>query len=71
MSETIVWHEPYAGKDLGSLDFVCTPEMVSDYCEGLGIDLARYSSPADWDRPVAPAMVVGEVDFGFEGLRFD
>lgn len=71
MSETIARNEPYAGKDLGALDFICTPQMVSDYCEGLGIDLARYSSPADWDRPVAPAMVVGEMDFGFEGLRFD
>ena len=71
MSETIARHEPYAGKDLGSLDFICTPQMVSDYCEGLLLDGARYHKPDHWDKPVAPAMVVGEMDFGFEGLRFD
>ncbi|MBN4083109.1 MaoC family dehydratase [bacterium AH-315-B06] len=71
MSETISSHEPYAGKDLGALDFICTPTMVDHYCEGLAIDRARYRKPIHWEKPVAPAMVVGEMDFGFDGARFD
>ena len=71
MSETISSHEPYAGKDLGALDFTCTPTMVDHDCEGLAIDHARYRKPIHWEKPVAPAMVVGEMDFGFDGARFD
>ncbi|MFT6583240.1 MAG: MaoC/PaaZ C-terminal domain-containing protein [Alphaproteobacteria bacterium] len=71
MSETIANHEPYAGKVLKDLAFVCTPKMVEDYCEGLAVDRDRYFNTNFWDKPVAPAMIVGELDFGFEGARFD
>jgi hypothetical protein len=71
MSESIANHEPYAGKVLNDLAFVCTPKMVEDYCDGLTVDPARYFNPTFWDKPVAPAMIVGELDFGFEGARFD
>lgn len=71
MSETTTNNDPYAGKDLRALDFTCTPQMVDDYCEGLDIDHAQYHTPALWEKPVAPAMVVGEMDFGFDGLRFE
>jgi hypothetical protein len=71
MTDTIANNDPYAGKDLGALDFTCTKQMVEDYCEGLDIDRGRYQRPALWDKPVAPAMVVGEMDFGFQGLRFE
>lgn len=71
MSQAVATHEPYAGKDLGELPFVCTPTMVEHYCEGLAIDRARYFSPSFWDEPAAPAMIVGEVDTGFDGARFD
>lgn len=71
MSQTKASHEPYAGKDLGSLPFLCTTSMVDNYCEGIAVDRARYAKPSYWDKPVAPAMVVGEMDFGFDGARFD
>ena len=71
MSYTAAAHEPYVGKDLGSLDFTCTTEMVDNYCEGLAVDRALYSAPTHWAKPVAPAMIVGEMDFGFDGARFD
>ena len=71
MSVSLAKHEPYAGKDLGEIAFICTPTMVEDYCEGLAVDRARYQSPTYWERPAAPAMIVGEVDGGFEGARFD
>ena len=71
MSETTANHEPYAGKDLGELPFMCTPQMVEDYCEGLVVDRDRYFTSKVWDEPVAPAMIVGELDFGFDGARFD
>lgn len=71
MSETLAKHEPYAGKDLGELAFICTPTMVEHYCEGLAVDRARYLSPTYWEKPAAPAMIVCEVDRGFEGARFD
>lgn len=71
MSETLATHEPYAGKDLGELPFICTPEMVDHYCEEIHVDRARYREPTHWDKAVAPAMIVGEMDFGFKGARFD
>ena len=71
MSESQNSHEPYAGKDLGEIPFVCTPEMVAHYCEGLAVDPARYDSPSHWAAAAAPAMIVGEVDGGFTGARFD
>ena len=71
MSDTPSEHEPYAGKDLGEIPFICTPTMVEHYCEGLAVDQARYLSPMFWERPAAPAMIVGEVDGGFDGARFD
>ena len=67
MSYTPATHEPYAGKDLGSLHFVCTSEMVDHYCEGLAVDRGLYSVPTHWVEPVAPSMIVGEVDGGFDG----
>jgi hypothetical protein len=45
--------------------------MVEHYCEGLAVDHARYLSPLYWQEPAAPAMIVGEVDGGFDGARFD
>lgn len=71
MSEATASHEPYAGKELGELPFLCTPTMVDNYCEGIVVDRARYAGPTDWEKPVAPAMIVGEMDFGFDGARFD
>ncbi|MBT7760164.1 MAG: hypothetical protein HN732_22735, partial [Rhodospirillaceae bacterium] len=71
MSGTSAKHEPYAGKDLGEIGFICTPTMVEHYCDGLAVDRARYRNPTYWDKPVAPAMIVGEVDGGFDGARFD
>ncbi len=71
MSQAIASHEPYAGKDLGALDFVCTPTMIDNYCDGIAVDRDRYREPKLWDAPVAPAMIVGEMDFGFDGARFD
>ncbi len=71
MSQKIAKHKPYAGKDLGELPFICTPTMVDHYCEGIAVDRARYRDTTDWDKPVAPAMIVGEMDFGFDGARFD
>ena len=71
MSYTPATHEPYAGKDLGSLHFVCTSEMVDHYCEGLAVDRGLYSAPTHWVETVAPSMIVGEVDGGFDGARFD
>jgi hypothetical protein len=71
MNETLAKHEPYAGKDLGEIAFICTPTMVEHYCEGLAVDRERYLSPTYWEKPAAPAMIVGEVDGGFDGARFD
>lgn len=71
MSETLAKHEPYAGKDLGENAFICTPTMLEHYCEGLAVDRARYLSPTYWEKPAAPAMIVSEVDRGFDGARFD
>ena len=45
--------------------------MVEHYCEGLAVDRARYLKPTHWEEPAAPAMIVGEVDGGFQGARFD
>ena len=69
MSE-VAGAEPYAGKDLGENSFICTSEMVDHYCEGLDIARSRYSSATLFDREVAPAMIVGDVDGGFAGARF-
>ncbi len=71
MSDTLATHEPYAGKDLGDLPFICTPVMVDHYCEGIAVDRALYRDQNLWGEPVAPAMIVGEMDFGFDGARFD
>ena len=64
MSDTSASHEPYAGKDLGEIAFVCTPTMLEHYCEGLAVDPARYAGPSYFDKAAAPAMIVGEVDGG-------
>jgi acyl dehydratase len=45
--------------------------MLEHYCEGLAVDRARYLSPTFWGKPAAPAMIVSEVDRGFDGARFD
>jgi hypothetical protein len=71
MSETLVNHEPYTGKDLGEDAFICTSAMVDDYCEGLAVDRTRYLKPAYWDKPATPAMMVSQVDVGYDGARFD
>ena len=71
MAQTATSHEPYAGKDLGENLFVCTPKMIDDYCEGLAVDPARYATARFWERPAAPVMIVGDVDGGFRGARFD
>jgi acyl dehydratase len=64
-------HEAYAGKDLGENQFACSDEMLAHYFEGLDIDSSRYSNGLLFSDSVAPAMVVGEVDGGFAGARFD
>lgn len=71
MSYQAAVHEPYAGKDLGELDFICTSDMVDNYCEGIAVDRDLYRGSDAWGAPVAPAMIVGETDFGFDGARFD
>ena len=67
MSENI---EPDAGKDLGENTFTCTTKMVDDYCVGLAVDPSRYEDTSAWGEPAAPAMIVGDVDGGFNGARF-
>lgn len=62
--------EPYAGKDLGENTFVCTPEMIDHYCEGLAISPDRYLANGLYDGLAAPAMIVGDVDGGFRGAGF-
>ena len=69
MSE-VAGGEPFAGKDLGENTFVCTPEMVDHYCEGLAIEPSRYAGASLYAERVAPAMIVGDVDGGFAGARF-
>ena len=62
--------EPYPGKDLGENTFICTPKMVDDYCVGLAVDPGRYEGIRTSIESVAPAMIVGDVDGGFNGARF-
>lgn len=60
--------EPYAGKDLGSRNFLYSDSLRDHYFEGLGIDPSWYEAKAD--GLAAPAMIVGDVDDGFRGSRF-
>ncbi|MFT6582901.1 MAG: acyl dehydratase [Alphaproteobacteria bacterium] len=71
MSETIEHSEPYVGKDLGEDPFICTPKMLGDFYQGLKVDPARYKTPTFWDKPVSPAMMVSQVDVGYDGARFE
>lgn len=64
MSEAVVVDEPYAGKDLGEDKFICTRKMVADYCEGIAVDPGRYGTAS------SPAMMVSQVDVGYDGARF-
>ncbi len=50
MSETLAEHEPYKGKDLGEIAFICTPTMV----EGL----QRIEAKVD-EGDVAPTVFLG------------
>jgi acyl dehydratase len=57
--------EAYAGKDLGSREFVCTERILGDYLEGLRIDSSRYA-----DGARTPWMILSDVDGGFPGTGF-
>ncbi len=62
--------EAYVGKELGSREFVCTDRMLNDYLEGLDIDPSAGVKPSDYDAPVAPWMILADVDGGFAGTGF-
>ena len=62
--------EAYAGKDLGSREFVATDEMLANYYEGLEIDPAWYAANSPYGTPVAPSMTLTSVDGGFAGAGF-
>ena len=71
MSETVADHEPYAGKDLGENVFLCTLAMLDHYCDGLTVDRESYRGSTHWEKPASPAMMVSQVDVGYDGARFD
>jgi acyl dehydratase len=62
--------EAYVGKDLGSMDFTVSDEVLEHYFEGLEIDPSWYSSQPPYGKPLAPSMILTNVDTGFSGAGF-
>ncbi len=63
--------EAYIGKDLGSNEFTATDDILRDYFEGLQVDSAPYNEQSPYGRPVAPSMILTNVDGGFSGAGFN
>lgn len=62
--------EAYAGKDLGSRQFVANDETIKNYFEGLNVDPSWYQENKIDGVAVAPSMVLTSVDGGFPGAGF-
>lgn len=62
--------EAYAGKDLGSLEFEVTEELLGHYFEGLNVDRVPYEEQSPYGKPLAPSMILTNVDTGFSGSGF-
>ena len=63
--------EAYVGKDLGAREYVATDEMMENYFAGLEIDASWYVEQSPFEGPVAPSMVLTDVETGFEGAGFE
>ena len=61
--------EAYAGKDLGAMDFEVTEELLGHYFEGLDVDRVPYEEQSPYGKPLAPSMILTNVDTGFSGSR--
>ena len=59
--------QAYAGKQLGSREFVATGAALNDFCGGLAIDPSWYVEHSPYATPIAPSMIVNAVDGGFPG----
>jgi len=62
--------EAYAGKDLGTMDFEVTEELLGHYFEGLDVDRVPYEEQSPYGKPLAPSMILTNVDTGFSGSGF-
>ena len=62
--------EAYVGKDLGSREFTCDSDIIDHYFEGLEVDPNFYGDSSPYGKPVAPSMVLTNVDTGFAGAGF-
>lgn len=62
--------EAFVGKDLGSMDFTVTDELIQHYFEGLNVDPNWYSDSSLYGKALTPSMILTNVDTGFAGAGF-
>lgn len=62
--------EAFVGKDLGSMDFTVTDEIIQHYFDGMNVDPDWYTDSSLYGKPLAPSMVLTNVDTGFSGSGF-
>ena len=62
--------EAFVSKDLGSMDFTVTDELIQHYFEGLEVDSEWYSDSSLYGKAFSPSMILTNVDTGFAGAGF-
>ena len=62
--------EAYVGKDLGSMEFTVTDDLVQHYFDGLEVDADWYTDSSLFGKALVPSMILTNADTGFSGAGF-
>ena len=62
--------EAFVGKDLGSMEFEVTDDIIRHYFEGLKVDSDWYTDSSPYGKALAPSMILTSADTGFAGAGF-
>ena len=62
--------EAYVGKDLGSMEFTVTDDLIQHYFDGLEVDADWYTDSSLFGKPLVPSMILTNADTGFSGAGF-
>ena len=62
--------EAYVGKDLGSMEFTVTDDLIQHYFDGLEVDADWYTDSSLFGKALVPSMILTNADTGFSGAGF-
>ena len=62
--------EAYVGKDLGSMEFTVTDDLIQHYFDGLEVDVDWYTDSSLFGKALVPSMILTNADTGFSGAGF-